>query len=277
MALKVTLTHTTALYSTTGYFVQWTLDNARESGNYRFDLYRSGTEGGPWEEVQMGMIDEYSTIDPFDPPNPIPASGYLKPNLLRFEHIFYYRLVVTSPSGETAQDIMEGGPHVDGFMRGYQRKAQRDFRLTLKYNGVPVAILKRKQWGTRCPVCFDKMTKEVMRSNCKACFGTGFTGGYWTPIQTWARRGPSPVVAQVTPEQKSDSNEVKIWTTDLPLLERDDVVVFIPDQRRYRIDQQYQTEIRVVTVHQVFSAQEFPHDHVIYRFPVDLDQRHPLY
>jgi hypothetical protein len=64
---------------------------------------------------------------------------------------------------------------------------------------------------------------------------------------------------------------------DYPSLEADDIIVFLKDNTRWRVDQGTQTQIRLQDVHQVVSAQALDHGHIIYRLPVDTSQIHPLF
>lgn len=280
--MKLTLTKMTSLYPN-GHYIQWSIKDARESGAYVVTLYRAGGPDGPWELVADGLVNQYAYLDRFTQPPGTSPLDVLKPNQLRMFRNFYYRVDVTTPSGAklTATDevgpvlLSEGQPLVNRKMAGFYRKAKRDHAVNLKFSGTPVALLKRRVWGERCD-CLDKYTKERMRASCTDCWGTGFKGGYWTPTLSQARRGAGQSSTQITPEQKADANDAKIWMADVPAMERDDVVVFLDDQRRFRIDQQLQTEIKLTAVHQLFSAQEYDHSHIIYRLPVDRNSLHPL-
>ena len=44
-------------------------------------------------------------------------------------------------------------------------------------------LLKRRRWGTPCPLCLDYDTGGTTQSqSCTTCFGTGFVGGYFPAI-----------------------------------------------------------------------------------------------
>ena len=116
-----------------------------------------------------------------------------------------------------------------------------------------------------------------MRSECNACWGTGYEHGYWAPLLSYARRSVSATTVTNSPEQKSDANDAQIWLPDFPQMERDDVIVALHDQRRFRVDRQVQTEIQLAGVHQVLTCQELAHDHVIYRYAVHPETLNPLY
>lgn len=69
----------------------------------------------------------------------------------------------------------------------------------------------------------------------------------------------------------------RLWLPDYPQLERDDIIVSLANNRRWRVEQQVQPEIQYAATHQVVTLQEISHDHVIYRFLVDPTTRDPLY
>jgi hypothetical protein len=278
--LSIKIVAIAALYPD-GFFVQWTLDGATESGIYTFDVYRSGAANGPWDQIASGLKDQYAFIDKFELPFPATTENVLRPNQLNLFREYVYRVVVTAPSGATAEVVDDNNPLFEGAindlkMNQYHRKAQRDFRLSLKFNGTRCVVLKRRRWGVRCD-CVDKKTREIVRAACKKCWGTGLISGYWTPFATYARRNVSTNTSAVTPENKSDSNDAKIWMPDYPTLETDDIIVFMKENSRWRADQSTQTQIRLQDVHQVVSAQSLDHSHIIYRLAVDPRQIKPLY
>ena len=279
MVMSIEIKTITAIYPR-GFFIQWNVRDASESGQYKFDVYRSGSQSGPWDLLASGLTDQYAIIDRFTEPFEVTSEAAIRPNQLNLFRAFVYRVVVTAPSGKTAAAVEDARPRDEGAlndlkMNQYQRKALRDFRLSLKFNGTKCCILKRRHWGVRCD-CTDKKTREIVRSSCKKCWGTGIVGGYWAPQLTYARRNVSTNASAVTPQGKSDTNDTKFWMPDYPSLECDDVVVFLRDQSRWRIDQTVGTEIRLQQVHQVISAQALDRSHILYSLPVDPDVENPL-
>lgn len=273
--MKVKITLTTAVFPK-GQFVQWTVLDPSEAGAYTFTLERAGAPAGPWDVVWGPAAEQYAVLDAFDQrPETL---DYSRPNQLTLYDRVYYRVTCTTPSGAVLRDVVETGPStLNPRMAGYRRKLIRDFRLSLKFNGTPTVLLKRRTWGVRCDRCVDKRTKQIVRSECRDCWGTGFEGGYWAPILTYARRSVTAPTVVNSPEQKSESNDAQIWLPDFPQMERDDVIVSLHDQRRYRVDRQVQTEVQLAGVHQVLTCQELARDHVIYRYAVSPNTLQPLY
>ncbi len=275
--MKARITRMTSLFPN-GHFIQWTIDDARDSGIYSTTIFRAGGPDGPWELLATGLADQYAYYDKFEAPVEVLTNIYLKPNQLRMFRNYYYKVEVTTPTGVVLTALDEVGPLLQNRkLEGVRRKAIRDLERQLKiYNGTAAALLKKRVWGTRCKDCWSPVTKEVVRAGCRSCWGTSFLGGYWAPTLVYARRGAMESSTAITSDNKSDANQVRIWMRDLPAMERDDIVVFLEDQKRYRIDRQLQTEMKLVAVHQVFTAQEIPHDNIIYKLPVDTRGLQPL-
>jgi len=60
-----------------------------------------------------------------------------------------------------------------------------------KAAGTYVAILQRKFTGVPCTACSNPISGECEDSSCTVCYGTGFEGGFYTPIISPALRGPT--------------------------------------------------------------------------------------
>lgn len=276
MALKIRFSRITPVYPE-GYYVQWTLDGVdpRVSGHYRFRLYRSGSNAGPWELVSES-IDTYSYFDQLNQPPGTTYAQNRRPNVFGLNVAFYFKIEVTAPNGDVATLIDDTDPSPNIKMAGIWRKADRDFRKTLQFTGTPAVVLKRRLWGPRCLKCFDPITKEPLRSACTECFGTGFEKGYWDPVAVHIRRTAPQGATQVTPEQRQDGNDVKLYLPWIPGVAQGDLCVFLHDGRRFLADQQTETQINLASVHQTISALELSRDHIAYRIHIDPTTRYPL-
>jgi hypothetical protein len=268
MALTVTITRTTPLYPH-GAYVQWDLDGAVEEGSYFFSLLRSGSSNGPWDEIMPASAGAYNFMDRFPTPS---VAGYQDPTQLSLVRGFFYKVLCVPPSGFANQvsAVTEVEPTLEGKQRLIKRKILRDESLMLqRLNGVPVAVLKRRHWGTRCPKCYDKYTKESMRSNCTNCWGTTFVGGYFDPVITFAKRGVTPNQVGMTAQGKAEIATTNVTMLDVPGLQDDDILVFLRDNKRFLVKRVLPTEIQTVTVHQRLEVSELPRSDIIYRVQVD--------
>lgn len=265
--MKAEITHTTAVLPR-GQFVQWTVRDASEPGAYRCTLERCGSLSGPWEPVLVDAVSQYAVLDDFAA---IPTTArFTPPNLLTFVDRLYYRLTVTTPSGKVLQATRATGPSTPDptpqalRMAQARRHLQFEFRKSLRYTGTPVRVFKRRQWGPRCPRCWDPRTKQVVRADCRPCWGTGFTDGYWAPYDVHAVRSSLATSVEAGAAQKSEGSVARLILPDLPQLERDDVIVAVEDQRRFVVDGQRQPEIRLQGVHQLLDCRELARDHVLF-------------
>jgi hypothetical protein len=268
VTLSVSFNRTLPLFPN-GTFLQWELAGAVESGSYLASVFRSGSPGGSWDL----LVDSSPDINSFTDRFPLPASPITTdPNQLSLSRGLFYRVRVVPPSGSsTAAEIVSAvEPLLTGRQRLVRRKILRDEYVMLsRLNGVEMAVLKRKHWGQRCPKCFDPYTGESMRGSCTACFGTTFTGGFFDPIVTWAKRSPVPVQVALSPEGKAETALTGITTLDAPAVRDDDLLVFLRDNRRFLVRRVLPTELRTVTVHQRLEVSELARSDVLYRVPVD--------
>lgn len=229
---------------------------------------------GPWEEV-LSTSNTFAYVDTFSVPPP--SENALRPNYLRLTGNFYYRVTVTAPNGTTASSTVEAGVEATGKLGGIRRKSERDLMVQLrKLDGSAIAIVKRRHYGELCLKCRDKTTHAIIRSSCKACWGTGIIGGYWNPVASFARRTPAGASAAVTPQQRSDTAGVTLWLPSTPAVEPDDILVSFRDQRRYVVSDAEQPEVQMEPTHQKVTVQELPSDSLLYELTVSPDVR-PLY
>lgn len=278
--MRVAITHTTAVLPR-GQFIQWTVRDATESGDYRCTLARAGSVEGPWEPILVDAVSQYAVLDDFTRTPTEPR--FTPPNLLTFVDRLYYRITVTTPSGQVLTDTRETGPSSAAptppalKMEQTRRHLQFEFRRGVRYTGAPVRLYKRRQWGTRCPRCYDPRSKQVMRADCRDCWGTSFTGGYWAPYDTYAVRSSLATSVVSGVEQKAEGSRAQIILPDLPQLEPEDIIVSLQDQRRFVVKHQRQPELRLRGVQQIADSYELDRDHILYRLAAQPDTTTPLF
>lgn len=279
--MNVVITRTTPLYPS-AIFIQWDITGTTETGIYIVDVERAGSPNGPWETLTSGAKSIYHYLDDLLQNKPIAVPGELKEgaNLLSLQREIYYRITVTPPSGRdnSVSTISPVEPTLDKRMKLIKRKILFDEAKGLdKVNGIDLAILKRKHWGTRCPDCFDPVTKEVLQEHCNTCYGTSFVGGYWDPVIIKGRIGASPAQTQISPHGKVEVNTTRITVLDYPKLEVDDIIVSIRDNDRYIVKMITPTTLKKVVVHQVAEISLLSRDSVEYEVKVDPNTSPSLY
>ncbi len=270
---NVAITRTTALYPS-AVFLQWDL-RADEAGPHLVDVARAGAPAGPWEPVATSLPDAYHFLDNefgSSPPTN-PSESRVGPNLFSLSREVYYQVRAPPPSGAAnafASAPVPVEPGLDVRTRLFKRKILRDEATAFRYlNGVPLVVLKRRRWGTRCPECYDPVTRESTLEHCPVCFGTSFQGGYWAPVAIRGRKSAAPVQSQLTAHGESDVKTVTFTVLDYPHLEHKDLVVDLRRNDRYEVQIVTPTELKGVTVHQALTASLLGRNAIEYRVPVN--------
>lgn len=273
---KVKIQRTTPLFPN-GVFVQWDIESD-ESGAHYVDVLRAGAPEGPWEPVASQLLDAFNVLDDLQPVA-TPVVTREAPNQYSLSRQIYYRIDVTPPSGTVFQsEVLPVEPHLDTRTKLLKRKIQRDQAVGYKrLNGVPLIVLKRRRWGERCPVCFDPTTKQALIEHCSTCYGTSFTGGYWTPVLIRGRREAASVQTNASSHGDNDVKIADFNILDYPLVEYQDLIIDIVRGDRYEIQRAHETELKSVPVHQKVTASLLNRGSVEYSVLVDPYATPPLY
>lgn len=278
--MNVVITKVTPVYSGAVY-VQW--DYTPEAGVFgatTFELYRSGSPEGPWVKAADSVVDTVFALDSMKL-----AEDADHTQLQSVVRALYYRVVATDAEGNVGESVpadIDGNRAGDVFQQGplasastskrkflLRRKIIRDESLAFrKLNGVEMRVLKRRHFGTPCPVCVDTLTKLTTKAKCFSCFSTGWLGGYFNPISTYARLSPTPASSVLTAEGKSDINTTTITLLNYPLVATDDLLVEPETDDRWRVAQMAPTTIRKIAVHQRVSVTLLPRSSPEYKIPV---------
>ena len=138
--------------------------------------------------------------------------------------------------------------------------------------GVNGFLLKRKRDGVDCPICTNPGTGDTDDSSCQACYGTGFTGGYYAPMpEQYVDLGQQSYEEErmASPDVMSANARVEGRFLGNPLLSSGDVWVDGSSDLRYYIGK-ISVIARVRNLPIVISAEmwQFAFDNVIYKFPV---------
>ena len=278
MTLGIHLTKVTPLYPTR-VFLQWDLDNPTESGSYTFTIERSGSSEGPWEVLLAGAQNHYNYIDDLTKQPAYPDDG--KPHLYSLQKQFYYRVTAVPPSGCHNKATSEPHAIEDGLApvaAGLRRRLRYDESVIFqRHNGVKLAILKKRLWGTRCPECYDPVTRSITKENCLQCYATGFLKGYWDPVVLYGRvNTPFNVNASTSERGKDESATQLITLLDIPLLQDNDLIVELASNQRHIVRKQVTTELRRKSVHQQVTTSIIERGAIEYEIYVDTRLVPPL-
>lgn len=119
------------------------------------------------------------------------------------------------------------------YYREIQRRVCKDF---LKGDGREGLLIKRRNWGERCPKCLDYDTGEVTDSKCPVCYGTGIQYGYFDPVPFWTK--PDPYERETQNQEGRgmvEPNDRIALALGSPYIEATDVWVDLHADRRYFI------------------------------------------
>jgi len=271
--------------------MQWDLEEVGESGVFNFVVERSGSPGGPWTVISTSLPDTYTfddTLNDAETANTlslqrdiyyrikaIPPSGILNAvysPIVNMEGLSEHTMLPEEP-GNPERPIpsaqFEMTPQVNIYKypndrmdirrRLYKRALMRNMYLMLRrLNGIKFALLKRRHFGTRCTNCYDPISRTVLITGCPTCYGTSWTGGYFTPIEILGRivRGTGGGQTQLSPQTKDDINTEHIQTLDFPRIEEGDLLVAKEVNRRYIVKGQYAPSLKVVITHQTLTCTE---------------------
>jgi hypothetical protein len=142
------------------YEITWGLKGDGLPGIYKFSVYRSPNQRD-WEELIKDVVNIHDYLD-----EEAPSS------LKTFQ--VYYKIKVISPIGETAESspvFLFEKPEKRSFLIA-KEIIRRGNLLFRQFNGIKLAILKRKQYGEKCTDCFNPILDQVATSVCNCCYGT---------------------------------------------------------------------------------------------------------
>lgn len=162
--------------------------------------------------------------------------------------------------------VTNRGPHS---RERYFLEIRNRERWLLESGGERVLLLKQKHEGTRCPNYDTVRRRDRTHGFDDICFGTGFVGGYFRPIEimvSLTSGGPE----QITWEEfgKRRISVRRSWTLWEPLLENGDILIRLVNRQRLRITNVYPHRWHRWVTHQAFETDQLERDHDIYKIPL---------
>jgi len=248
-------------------FLQWVMRNPVEGTTYQFQVERSGSAEGPWEALLVTPTQDFYFVDMDYPSNPITG----EPDLMSMARVVYYRITAQGILGGTSYSVTKKmEPWLDRRREGIHRKLVRDAMISLqRVVGTEIAALKRKKWGTPCSLCLSSTTHMSTNPYCPECFGTSYSGGYWTPVYGWAQLYTSPISVQSALQGEVEVRQTRIIMANIPQMDKEDLVVFLRSDRRFRVLEVVPTQIHNVDVHQELTASQLSPTSAEYSLNVD--------
>jgi hypothetical protein len=288
--------------------IQWDVEDVDPTltDGMTFEVQRSGSPRGEWNP-RASMLETVYYTDTFaDDPN---APEQREENLLSLNREVWYRVVATlsngtklaslpmdnegmvepelqrvRPIGLHPRDeqtfpnpvtVFSKHPRIDKRLRLISRAVIRRDAMALRYfNGIEIAVLKRRHFGMRCG-CIEPFTKEVLVSNCADCYGTGWLGGFYPSIVTLGRLMDTEPHINTEAEGRTNIVRGRLTLINFPRIEKDDVLVELDSNRRWVVNGTDDVHFRRRKVTQGVTCTELARSSVFYCVPVDLPPLEP--
>ena len=129
--------------------------------------------------------------------------------------------------------------YINDVPNGYAKEIIRRDKWFLdkeRYSGGNKAIIFMRRVGNteNCPVCYDEIKQKVVRTNCPECNGSGVLNAFYRPLEIPIDMRPSRRTRALRFEKISPKTyQNSFWTTNIPLIKPDDIIVF--QANRYRV------------------------------------------
>lgn len=224
--------------------------------DYEFYIQRSESVGGPFEEVGGPLRDTYRFRD-------------IRVSLLhKFRQYFYKLRVKHVPTGkeEIFGPTASLDPAPDLITAEIVRQEDKLFR---EFVGRKCWLFPIRTFGPYCS-CYDPYLGRMKVSNHGPCFGTGWLGGYMSPIEVWVQIDPVPKGEQETALQMTQNNNTSGRMISFPPVKAKDILVEA-ENRRWTIISSTPTQRLRATVRQELQLHEIPRGDVQYALPVKVD------
>lgn len=230
--------------------------DTHEIFDYDFYVSRSGDSSfGPYEQIAGPFRDQYRLRD-------------VQVSLLHKWRDYHYKLkVVHRPTGEEK----EFGPVTlvsDLDLVGAEIIRQED-TLFREFTGRKCWLFTKRTFGPICS-CFDPVLGRKLRGNHDLCFGTGFLGGYLSPIEVFVQIDPVGKSRQTSAIQEMQPMDTSARMISFPTAHDGDILVET-ENKRWRIGQVTPTERLRSPVHQELVLHAIPKGDIEFALPLNVD------
>lgn len=241
----------------------WEIDavqspEGRDHSIYDYDFYvlRSEAAMGPYSQVGGPFRDVYMFRDARVP-------------LQHKWRSFYYKIrVVHRPSGESQEfgPANNTDPEPDLIAAEVIRLEGILFQ---EFIGRKCWVFPVRTFGPVC-TCTDLALGRKTRSNHKTCFGTGWLGGFMSPVESLIQIDPHPKQSHPNSLQELQPGNTTARLTSFPPISPRDVIVEM-ENRRWRVVSVSNTQRLRSVLHQELVLHEIPKGDIEYDLPLNLD------
>jgi hypothetical protein len=198
--------------------IEWIIQSTQESlSDYRLYILKSGTESS--------RASEYAVVASGINPQIVYSYNDATVGGITSKFVdYFYKIQISGLLGQGVSYSDYGYIQVaeDRFAREIERRRALVFNL---HSGQPLFLLKRRAFGTYCPVCFDATLQRTIRSGDSTCYDTGYLGGYFGPEELIGQLQERPVQERHTMFAAWQDQDAVFYTTSIPALSPKDILV----------------------------------------------------
>ena len=239
--------------------LSWSIQPTQEDLSvYEFHVLRSDSPEEGFQDVSGPLVDQYIYLDEIDDPQ-------------HQWRIFYYKLRIynTQTLEESFSDAIYW--HEDTISYNLPDPVLEIVRKNnwilshSRYRvGRKCKVLIKKTFGQICTNCWDPIKERVTDDQCEICYGTGYVGGYYSPIKTYVAFEPLTKRDQIQVFGKLQPGEIVVWMSNYPLVKPGDLIYNVVEGNLYRVNDVKPTK-HLIIVHQTMRLTLLPKDHIAYK------------
>jgi hypothetical protein len=246
--------------SPTYFLVKWYLEPTIEQlTDYVVNVYRS--------ELPSSNLVDYTLLTTTS----LPASEYTEyydtsvDGLInKFDTMTYLIQVINlTTNGTITSDPVKATVASDNVAR---RIIQLREIVLKRKSGAFFKILKRKTYGTLCPVCYDSTLQLTTNSKCTTCYDTKFVGGFYTPYIVRAQCNNAPPRSVITTYGDWQDQDAIMVMSNKPVLSPSDIIID-PLGKRWNIVTIRSTNKSYFLIAQQPQIRQIETDSVLYSVP----------
>ena len=222
--------------------------------DYDFYVLRSGDSAmGPFQVLAGPLRDQYMLRD-------------VQVSLLHKWRQYYYKIRVTNRTTGETQDFGPAGSTTPGPDLLAAEIIRQEDVLFREHIGRKAWLFNRRTFGPLCS-CYDLILQRKTRSGHLPCFGTGFLGGYMSPILIHVQIDPNGKTPQRTTMGDLQPGDSAGRMICFPPVNPDDIIVEA-ENKRWKVIRVVPTERPRSVVRQELVLHEIPKSDIEYDLPL---------
>ena len=229
-------------------YIQWDIPEEWKGLNPIFTVFMSESEGGPYHQ-----INHVPTKDPY-----YIVTHDECPSLTGNRDFFVIQTTLSNGKVWKSQPLEIGRRLPRWQFKRWAEVIRREWILLDKFAGIETAVFRKKDYGKRCPHCWDESSEKIVVDNCPHCMGVSFEHGYATGIKTKVQYDSSPDNRALTYFGKLEQNQITGWTIAYPTLRPHDILIRLNDRKVFRVEALQNTEMMTTHVRQILQLNELP-------------------